>query len=147
LFLRRSSSEDSEDPVVIEATDNATPAKNQAAADASASAADESTTATAAATANWFESLDSETRKQLAEKKKLEGNELFGTACFQQAAKKYSEVQLVRYLPTSVSDPGFIFYGSGSWIFSPIRIPDPDSGNRKRIFQRKNKTLGEKLCY
>ncbi len=45
-----------------------------------------------APSANWFESLDKETRQQMAETKKMEGNELFGKACFQLACKKYAEV-------------------------------------------------------
>jgi hypothetical protein len=42
---------------------------------------------------NWFQSLDQETRQQLAEARKLEGNQLFAKACYLQASKKYSEVR------------------------------------------------------
>ena len=50
------------------------------------------TSAEPAPSANWFESLDKETRQKMAETKKMEGNELFGKACFQLACKKYAEV-------------------------------------------------------
>ena len=38
---------------------------------------------------------------------------------------------------------GFVFYGSGSWISPPIRIPDPDPGNKNKYFQSKNKIFWE----
>ena len=35
----------------------------------------------------------------------------------------------------------FVSYGSGYWIFSPIRIPDPDPGNKKQTFSKQKQNL------
>ena len=99
LFAHHSSV-DSEDSVVIEAENSTTNAPNQTpeskespvvvdgAVAAAATTVDNST----ASGASWFKSLDKETRQQLAETRKVEGNQLFAKACFQQATKKYAEV-------------------------------------------------------
>jgi len=88
---------DSEDPVVIEtdAVEPETGGPKSAGVVASTETDTEEVVASAEAapSASWFESLDKETRQQMAEVKKLEGNELFGKSCFQQACKKYSEVK------------------------------------------------------
>ena len=52
--------------------------------------------AAAAGGTNWFESVDKETRQQLAEARKGEGNELFAKACFLAASKKYTEVLAIQ---------------------------------------------------
>jgi hypothetical protein len=88
-------SSDSEEPVVIE-TDHETGGveTSQAVASTEPETSEAVTSIEPAPSANWFESLDKETRQQMAETKKMEGNELFGKACFQLACKKYAEVIL-----------------------------------------------------
>jgi hypothetical protein len=86
-------SSDSEEPVVIE-TDHETGRGETSDVVTSTELETSEVVASTepAPSANWFESLDKETRQQMAETKKMEGNELFGKACFQLACKKYAEV-------------------------------------------------------
>ena len=86
---------DSEDPVVIEADTNDGTEAAISPAEVKETASPAEVVAAAGGT-NWFESLDKETRQQLAEARKGEGNELFAKACFLAASKKYTEVLAIQ---------------------------------------------------
>ena len=87
---------DSEDPVVIEADTNDGTEAAISPAEVKETASPAEVVAAAAGGTNWFESLDKETRQQLAEARKGEGNELFAKACFLAASKKYTEVLAIQ---------------------------------------------------